>query len=182
VINEHLRAALAFERHRDLLAEAEAARDAARAGARREAVAHFGLALEHAGRFLPDERAELLQEYAIECYTIGAADRAARAQRRAVALNRSRGDPRALGDSLRWLARMRWWAGERAGAERANQEAIGVLEQAGDARLLALAVPRHAGLRIAGADLRRRGGRPGGPVRAGVRGVHAADRVGTVRA
>jgi DNA-binding CsgD family transcriptional regulator/tetratricopeptide (TPR) repeat protein len=117
-----------------------AARDAARAGAHREAVAHFGLALEHAGRFPPDERAELLQEYAIECYTIGAADRAARAQRRAVDLNRSRGDPLALGDSLRWLARMRWWAGERAGAERANQEAIDVLEQAGDARLLALAV------------------------------------------
>jgi hypothetical protein len=32
---------------------------------------------EHAGRFAADERAELLEQYAIECYTIGAAERAA---------------------------------------------------------------------------------------------------------
>jgi hypothetical protein len=48
-----------------------AARDAASAGAHREAVAHFGLVLEHERRFAPDERAELLAQYAIECYTMG---------------------------------------------------------------------------------------------------------------
>jgi ATP/maltotriose-dependent transcriptional regulator MalT len=117
-----------------------AARDAGRAGAHREAVAHFALVLEHAGLFPPGERADLLQEYAIECYTIGAAERAAGAQRQAVELNRSRGDPRTLGDSLRWLARMQWWAGERGDAERANCEAIEVLEKVGDSRLLALAL------------------------------------------
>ena len=47
-----------------------AARDAARAGAHREAVAHYGLVLEHEGRFAPGERAELVEQYAIECYTI----------------------------------------------------------------------------------------------------------------
>ena len=66
-----------------------AARDAARAGAHREAVAHFGLVLEHEGRFAPDERAELLAQYAIECYTIGAIDKAVEAGQRAVDLNRS---------------------------------------------------------------------------------------------
>ena len=117
-----------------------AARDAARAGAHREAVAHFALVLQHAGRFAADKRAELLEQYAIECYTTGAAERAADAQRQAVDLNRRRGDQRALGDSLRWLARMQWWAGDRGEAERAARAAVGVLERAGDTRLLALAL------------------------------------------
>jgi DNA-binding CsgD family transcriptional regulator len=117
-----------------------AGRDAARAGAHREAVAHFALVLEHGAQFPADELADLLQEYAVECYTIGAAERGAGAQRQAVDLNRSRGDPRTLGASLRWLARMQWWAGERGDAEQAGLEAIEVLEQAGDNRLLALAL------------------------------------------
>ena len=123
-----------------------AARDAARAGAHREAVAHFGLALEHADRFAADERAELLEQYAIESYTIGAAERAADAQRQAVELNRGRGDPRILGSSLRWLSRMQWWAGERGDAEQAGREAVEVLEKAGDARLLALALSNQSQL------------------------------------
>jgi len=123
-----------------------AARDAARAGAHREAVAHFGLVLEHAGRFAAGERAALFQEYAIECYTVGAAERAASAQRQAVELNRGLDDPRALGASLRWLSRTQWWAGDRPGAERAGREAVEVLERAGDARLLALALSNQSQL------------------------------------
>ena len=123
-----------------------AARDAARAGAHREAVAHFALVLEHDGRFDVADRAALLEEYAVECYTIGAADRAVGAQRRAVELNRSRGDARALGASLRWLSRMSWWAGDRGSAERAGREAVQVLEQAGDRRLLALALSNESQL------------------------------------
>ena len=125
-----------------------AARDAARAGAHREAVAHFGLVLEHAGRFAVDERAGLLEQYGIECYTIGAAERAAGAQRQAVELNRRRGDPRTLGSSLRWLSRMQWWAGDRGDAEQAGREAVEVLEQVGDARLLALALSNQSQLHM----------------------------------
>jgi hypothetical protein len=72
-----------------------AAQDAADAGAHRAAVAHFGLVLEHADRFTPRGQAELLEQYAIECYTIGADQRSAAAQERAVALFRSLGDRRA---------------------------------------------------------------------------------------
>ena len=97
-----------------------AARDAARAGAHREAVAHFGLVLEHSDRFAAQERAELLEQYAIECYTIGAADRAAGAQLQVVDLTRRRDDLRTLGSSLRWLSRMLWSAGNRSGAEQAR--------------------------------------------------------------
>jgi len=117
-----------------------AARDAARAGAHSEAVAHLALVLEHAGRFAAAEQAQLLEEYGVECYTVGAADRAVDAMARAVELNRTLGDPGTLGASLRWLSRMHWWAGDRARAERAGAEAVEVLEAGGPPRLLALAL------------------------------------------
>ena len=123
-----------------------AARDAARAGAHREALAHFGLVLGHAERFTAAERADLLERYAIECYTIGTAEKGIIAQRQAVELNRSLGDPRVLGSSLRWLSRMHWWAGDRGAAERAGRDAVDVLERAGDTRLLALALSNRSQL------------------------------------
>jgi ATP/maltotriose-dependent transcriptional regulator MalT len=123
-----------------------AARDAVSAGAHRAAVAHFGLVLEHPDRFTPHEQAELHELYAIECYTIGADQRAAAAQEEAVTLFRSLGDPRELGAGLRWLSRMRWWAGDRGAAERAGREAVEVLESAADARLLALALSNQSQL------------------------------------
>jgi ATP/maltotriose-dependent transcriptional regulator MalT len=123
-----------------------AGRDAARAGAHREAVAHFGLVLEHQGRFALSERAELLAQYAIECYTIGAIDKAVEAGQRAVEENRSLGDLRQLGACLRWLSRIWWMAGDRANAEQASREAISVLERAGDRRLLALALSNESQL------------------------------------
>ena len=117
-----------------------AARDAARARAHSEAVAHFALVLSHADRFGAAEQARLLEEYGIECYTIGAADRAVDAMARAVDLNRALGDPGTLGASLRWLSRMHWWAGDRARAEQVGAEAVEVLKTAGSPRLLALAL------------------------------------------
>ncbi|MGH3418284.1 MAG: ATP-binding protein, partial [Streptosporangiaceae bacterium] len=121
-------------------------RDAAGAGAHREAVAHFGLVLEHPGRFGRGEHAELLAQYAIECYTIGAIDKAVEAGRHAVEENRSLGDLRQLGACLRWLSRIWWMAGNRANAEQASQEAISVLERAGDRRLRALALSNESQL------------------------------------
>ena len=123
-----------------------AGRDAAGAGAHREAVAHFGLVLEHHDRFDPGERAELLAQYAIECYTTGAIDKAVEAGQRAVEENRALGDPRRLGACLRWLSRIWWMAGHRANAEQAGREAISVLERAGDRRLLALALSNESQL------------------------------------
>jgi DNA-binding CsgD family transcriptional regulator/tetratricopeptide (TPR) repeat protein len=123
-----------------------AARDAVGAGAHREAVAHFGLVLEHQGRFAPSEQAELLAQYAIECYTIGTIDKAVGAGQRAVEENRSLGDLRRLGACLRWLSRIWWTAGDRAHAEQAGREAISVLERAGDSRLLALALSNESQL------------------------------------
>jgi DNA-binding CsgD family transcriptional regulator/energy-coupling factor transporter ATP-binding protein EcfA2 len=125
-----------------------AARDAAGAGAHREAAAHYRLVLRHRERFAPAELAELLERYAVECYTIGTPAAAVAAQREAIELRRSLGEPRALGADLRWLSRMAWWAGDRAAAEQAAAEAIAVLEAAGDRRLLALALSNQSQLHM----------------------------------
>jgi DNA-binding CsgD family transcriptional regulator/tetratricopeptide (TPR) repeat protein len=109
-----------------------AAREATHAHAHREAVGHYRLVLELRGRFLPAEQAEMLQQYAVACYTIGVAQPAVDAQLDALKLRRSLGDPVPLSIGLRWLSRMHWWNGERASAERAAEEAIAVLGDAGD--------------------------------------------------
>jgi len=125
-----------------------AASDAADAGAHREAAAHYELVLRQAERFPPAERAGLLERKAIECYTIGSGRRAVEAQERAVTLFRTLGDPGALGSGLRWLSRMRWWNGDRQGAETAAAEAIEVLEAGGGPRLLALAYSNQSQLHM----------------------------------
>lgn len=127
-----------------------AAREAAAAGSHREAVAHYQLVLDHRGVFSPAEQADLLEGFAVECYTVGSADRAVRAEEEAVRLRRGLGDPRTLGLSLRWLSRMRWWAGDRPTAEVDAAEAIEVLEDAGDPQALALALSNQSQLLMLG--------------------------------
>ncbi|HZD73705.1 MAG TPA: AAA family ATPase, partial [Actinomycetota bacterium] len=122
----------------------DAARQAAASGAHREAAAHYRLVLEQQDRFAAAERADLLQGYAIECYTTGAAERAVSAQRDAVELRRRIGEARPLGAGLRWLSWMYWWSGDRRSAERAAAEAIEVLEECGDDALLALALSNQS--------------------------------------
>lgn len=125
-----------------------AAREAAAAGSHREAVAHYRLVLDYRPVFTPSEQADLLDGYAVECYTVGLAGLAVRAQREAVRLRRTLGDRRALGLSLRWLSRMTWWAGARAEAEASGADAIEVLETAGDAPALALALSNQSQLHM----------------------------------
>ncbi|WP_280878764.1 ATP-binding protein [Streptomyces pseudovenezuelae] len=126
----------------------DAARDAAGAGAHREAAAQLRLVLRRRQRYGPAELADLLERYAVESYTIADSAAAVAAQREAVALRRSLGDTLALGADLRWLSRIHWWAGDADEAQEAAREAVDVLEQAGDERLLALAVSNIAQLRM----------------------------------
>ena len=125
-----------------------AAREAATAGSHREAVAHYRMVLDHRSAFPPSEQADLLDGYAIECYTVGQADFVVRAQADAVRLRRELGDPRALGASLRWLSRMYWWAGARPEAEASGAEAIKVLEGAGDELALGFSLSNQSQLHM----------------------------------
>jgi DNA-binding CsgD family transcriptional regulator/tetratricopeptide (TPR) repeat protein len=123
-----------------------AARDAAAAGAHREAAAHFRLVLEHADRFSPPDRAQLFEEYAVETYTVGAVITAVDAMSQAVALDRAYGTDGQLGARLRWLSRMHWSAGDRTEAERAGSRAMAVAERAGEPGLLALTLSNQSQL------------------------------------
>jgi DNA-binding CsgD family transcriptional regulator/tetratricopeptide (TPR) repeat protein len=123
-----------------------AARDAAAAGAHREAAAHFRLVLEHLDQFSPPDQAQLLEEYAVETYTVGAAVTAVDAMRRAVALNHAHGNDEQLGTRLRWLSRMHWNTGDRAEAERAGGQAMAAAERAGEPGLLALTLSNQSQL------------------------------------
>ena len=125
-----------------------AAREAAAAGSHREAVAHYRLVLGHRNVFPPVLQADLLDEYAVECHTVGLSDLGVPAQEDAVRLRRMLGDPRRLGLSLRWMSRIHWWAGNRAQAETTGAEAIEVLESAGDSRGLALALSNQSQLHM----------------------------------
>jgi DNA-binding CsgD family transcriptional regulator/tetratricopeptide (TPR) repeat protein len=125
-----------------------AAREAAAAGSHREAVAHYRLVLDHRHLFPPDEQADLLDGYAVECHTVGRTDVGVPALEEAVRLRRTLGDPRKLGLSLRWLSRIHWWAGSRAAAETCGAEAIEVLESAGDRQALALALSNQSQLHM----------------------------------
>jgi DNA-binding CsgD family transcriptional regulator len=116
-----------------------AAREAISAGAHRQAVGHLAETLKYRHRFAPADEADLLEQYAVECYTVGAAQAAVNAQVDAIRIRRSLGEQRPLGVALRWLSRMHWWNGDRLAAEQAATEAVHVAESAGDQRLLALA-------------------------------------------
>ncbi len=123
-----------------------AAIEAVAAGSHREAVAHYRLVLERRAAFPPNEQAGLLEGYAVECYTVGLAEQAVKAQEDAVELRRELSDAGALGAALRWLSRMYWWAGSRPRAEACGAEAIEVLDKAGDQRALALALSNQSQL------------------------------------
>jgi DNA-binding CsgD family transcriptional regulator len=125
-----------------------AAREAISAGSHTEAVAHYRRLADCRAAFPPKERAELLEAYAIECYTTGLTDETVEAQRDVVRLRRDLGDRAALGRSWRWLSRMHWWAGQRAEADAAGAEATAILADAGDPGALALALSNESQLHM----------------------------------
>jgi DNA-binding CsgD family transcriptional regulator len=148
-----------------------AGRDAAESGAHRQAAAHFRLVLAQPVRFSPAELAELLEQYAAECSTIGDAQAAVEAQVNAVELRRTLGDRRRLGAALRRLSRIHWRNGDRSGNERAAAAAVAVLEGAGDPRLLAGALAHQAAVHMVG-------DRNPECIQVGVRAIALAQEVG----
>lgn len=148
-----------------------AAREAVAAGSHREAAAHYRLVLDHRAAFAPTEQAELLEEYAVECYTLGLAETAVTAQEEAVRLRRGLGDPRRLGAALRWLSRVYWWSGARAEADAVGAEAVAVLTEAGDRTALALALSNQS-------QLHALGGRPRDCITVGEQAVAMAREIG----
>ncbi|WP_199421741.1 ATP-binding protein [Actinotalea solisilvae] len=126
----------------------EAARQAAAVGAHREAVGHHRVALLHADRFTPHDRADLLEACSVECYLAGFSSEAVAARRAAVLLREQLAEPERVGSGLRWLSRLHWWDGDRAAAEAAAARAVDVLEAVGPGHELAMAYSNRAQLEM----------------------------------
>ena len=128
----------------------QAAREAARASAHRQAAMLYGLALEHAAALPAFERAALHVAHADECLLVNRIDDAMASRREALAQHRRTGERLAEGLDLRALARIEWYRGAPQAGQPYAQAAIEVLEQIDAPRELAMAYATMAQLHLLG--------------------------------
>jgi len=115
----------------------DAAREAARAGSHRQALAHFEAVIPHAGRLGPRERAAVLDEYGWELYNAHRFGEAVTAGSAAAELYAGLDDAVALGDCLARVSRHLFMAGDTDAAEEAAEQAVATLAPTADASALA---------------------------------------------
>jgi DNA-binding CsgD family transcriptional regulator len=125
-----------------------AGEEAARAGAPREAAAHFAAMLRHREALGPDLVVGTLELHAEQSYLTGASDAAVQSMREAAEIRRAAGNAVALGRDLTRLTRYSWMSGRRTDAERYVAEAITVLEAAGAGAELAWAYSHRSQLEM----------------------------------
>ena len=142
----------------------QAAREAARAGAHRQALAHLEAVVPYAPRLAPAEQAAVLDDYGWELYNAARFREAVRAGSAAGELYAGLGDSVALGSCLVRVSRHWFMAGETDAAEECAARAVRILEPAGDDAALAQATlyqgailalaedPEQAGAVLARAD------------------------------
>ena len=122
------------ERAGDLAALLKFARlageEAARAGAPREAAAHFAAMLRHRDALQPSLVVEILERHGEQAYLMGSSDLAMISMTEAAELRRQANDTLELGRDLTRLTRFAWMCARRAEAERFVEEAIAVLQTA----------------------------------------------------
>ena len=116
-----------------------AGRRASGAAAHREAVAHFRIAIQYVAEFSVEERAQLLTDYAIECYFTNDAVEGLAAAERALVLWQELGETNRAGDLLRWLSRLHWWLGHSEKAVEDGLAAVEVLTSVSPSKELAMA-------------------------------------------
>jgi tetratricopeptide (TPR) repeat protein len=130
----------------------EAAAQAARLDAHREAAALLATALRHAERLAPERRVALLEEHAYQCHLSGRTEEAIASRRSALELWRELGDRTRIGDSLRWMSRLTWLAGRNEEARGFGEEAVRALESLPPGRELAMAYSNRAQLHMLAAE------------------------------
>ncbi len=117
----------------------DAARQASRLGAHRQALGYYQVLLEQADAFAVEYRADLFERFAFESHVTGGMSQAIAAQAEARRLRASLHDAIGEGACLRWLSRLSYLAGDREAADRYGQAAVAVLEPAGPSATLAMA-------------------------------------------
>jgi DNA-binding CsgD family transcriptional regulator/tetratricopeptide (TPR) repeat protein len=141
VLAHHAAAAGDAERIRRYAPAAAAV--ATRAGAHREAVAFYELALSQPG-LDAQARAGLLEGLSDELYFTEHLERAVAVRAEALELRRSLGDEVAVGAAHRTISVFWWYAANSAAAAEHEGTAIGILEKAGDDREFAYALSNSA--------------------------------------
>lgn len=107
----------------------QAAKEAARLGAHREAAAHLATALRFVADAPPALAAQLNEDWAYEAgLALKIDDAVIAARRRAIDLWRTEGRIDKVGHNLRWLSRLHWYRGEAEQAGRYADEAVRTLE------------------------------------------------------
>jgi hypothetical protein len=129
-----------------------ATRQAAAARAHRSAARLFELALRHADDLPPAERAQLLDEFSVECDITNRRPEAIEARRQAAALWRQAGHQLKQGQSLSAVALLLQITGQIAEAEEVNHTALEILEPLKPNRELISAYNMEAWLSLANAD------------------------------
>jgi DNA-binding CsgD family transcriptional regulator/tetratricopeptide (TPR) repeat protein len=117
----------------------DAAREAARDGSHRQALAHLESVRPHLPRLGERERAAVLDDYGWELYNAHRFREAVDAGRAAAALYEELGDPVAAAHCLVRVSRHLFMAGETVEAEECADRAVTILEPAGDTAALASA-------------------------------------------
>ncbi len=117
----------------------DAAREAARAGSHRQALAHLESVRPHLPELGERERAALLDDYGWELYNAHRFREAVDAARAAAELYEQLGDSVAVAHCLVRCSRHLFMAGETVEAEECADRAVAILEPSGDAAALASA-------------------------------------------
>jgi DNA-binding CsgD family transcriptional regulator/tetratricopeptide (TPR) repeat protein len=123
-----------------------AAAQAASVGAHREAESHLEAMIPYADELAPSDRARLLEHLSYECFLTGRYARACEVRREALVIWREIGSRMEEGDALCSLARLSWFEGRTAEAERYCVDAIRVLESLPPSPVLAKAYCDRADL------------------------------------
>jgi ATP/maltotriose-dependent transcriptional regulator MalT len=125
-----------------------AAREAAQAGAHRQALSHYEHVVAHSGRLPDEERAQILVEYAWQLYAGQRFDDAVDIARRAVELWEHLGATVSYGETLVVLSRAQYMADQPAEATRSIEHAVTVLEASGEPAARAYAQTYHGAILV----------------------------------
>ena len=116
-----------------------AGRLASNAGAHREALSHFRVAVECSAELPANDRAQLFTDYAIECYYSNEAIEGLVAAEEALQRWQELGSVIRKGDMYRWLSRLHWWLGQGEKAMETGLTAVEVLSSVPPSKELARA-------------------------------------------
>ena len=125
-----------------------AAKEAASLGAHREAASQYAVALGYADQLGAETHAELLEDYAYECYLTDRIGTAVQARLTALEIWEQLARQDKQGPNLRWLSRLSWFMGKKVDADLYAIRAIEVLEKLPPNSELAMAYSNRAQLHM----------------------------------